>query len=269
MGGRLQGKHIIIAGAGQTPGPDLGNGRAMALLFAREGAHLFLTARHLERAEETARMIRAENPEAVVYTHAMDATDEKQVSQALALAAQKLGSLDVLVDNIGIMLPQDESLLTVDDATYDRMVATNEKSALYLLRGVQPYMQERGGAVVLVSSIAGVSVGKNSNMYNLTKAGMSHLGQLFAAMYAPQGIRVNTIVLGMVQTAMAVTFNQEKQQASREEIIRRRNTAIPLKGGAGSAWDTAYAALFLASDESRFITGAALPVDGGMALRRG
>ncbi len=187
MEGRLSGKNVIIAGAGQTPGEDIGNGRAMAIRFAQEGANLYLTALHAERAEETARMIRQENPQAKVFPASLDATDEKAVRE----------------------------------------------------------------------------------MYNMTKAGMIHMGEIFASMYAKDGIRVNTIVLGLVQTPMALVFNQEKTGKSREEVIRERNARVPLKGGQGTAWDTANAALFLASDEARFITGASLPVDGGLILRRG
>lgn len=269
MSKRLEGKRAVIAGAGQTPGEDIGNGRATALRFAREGAELFLAARHIERAEETAAMIRAGDPDAVVYTCAVDATDEEQVKRMYRDAADRLGGIDILVDNIGIMLPDDRSLLTVSEDTCDSMIAANEKTALYLLRNAYPYMRERGGAIVLVSSIAGVVVGKNANMYNMTKSGMLRMGELFASMFAESGIRVNTIVLGMVQTAMALGYNQLVTGMSREEMIARRNGQIPLKGGQGSAWDTASAALFLASDEARFITGASLPVDGGMILRRG
>lgn len=269
MSERLKGKRVVIAGGGQTPGQDIGNGRAMAILFAREGASVFITARHLERARETARMIKKENPQAVVYPYGLDAANEDKVTKMFICANEVLGGIDILVDNIGIMLQSDQSLLTADHKTIDDMTAVNEKTALYLTRGVYPYMKENGGSIVLISSIAGVVVGRSSNMYNVTKAGMIRLGELFASMFAPDGIRVNTIVLGLVQTSMALVFNQEASGRSREEVIESRNAAVPLKGGQGSAWDTAQAALFLASDESRFITGANLPVDGGSILRRG
>ena len=269
MSGRLSGKNVIIAGAGQTPGQDMGNGRAIAILFAREGANCFITARHIERAQETARLILRENPQAKVIPYALDATDEASVRRMAEDAARALGSIDILVDNIGIMMQSDRSLLTVDEKTYDAMVAVNEKTALFLIRNVCPLMKEKGGAVVLIASIAGLSVRGGGNMYNITKAGMIHMGELFASMFARDGIRVNTIVLGLVQTPMALTFNQEKFKKTREEVIRERNARVPLRGGQGTAWDTAHAALFLASDEARFITGANLPVDGGTTLMRG
>jgi len=269
MSDRLKGKRVIIAGGGQTPGEDIGNGRAMAILFAREGARVLITALHRERAEETARMIREEIPEAVVFSYVLDATCEPAVREMFVRANELMGGIDILVDNIGIMLHTDRSLLSVEEDTYDKMVSVNEKSALFLMRGVYPYMKEKGGSIVLISSIAGVVVGGGGNMYNTTKAGMIHMGELFASMFAPDGIRVNTVILGMVQTSMALVFNQEASMRTREDVIQSRNAAIPLKGGQGDAWDTAKAALFLASDESRFITGANLPVDGGMILRRG
>ena len=269
MEGRLSGKNVVIAGAGQTPGQDMGNGRAMAIRFAREGANLYLTALHLERAEETARMILLENPQAKVYPCALDATDEEAVRDMYRDAAAKLGGIDVVVDNIGVMMQSDTSLNDVPEATYDAMVATNEKTALFLVRNAYPYLKARGGAILLIASIAGVTIGQSGNMYNMTKAGMIHMGEIFASMYAKDGIRVNTIVLGLVQTPMALTFNQEKTGKSREAVIQERNARVPLKGGQGTAWDTASAALFLASDEAQFITGANLPVDGGLILRRG
>ncbi len=267
--GRLSGKCAVIFGGGQTPGVDIGNGRAIALRFAEEGAAVFVTARHLKRAEETISMIREKNPEAVAFAYEVDATDESAVQKALSVAAEKMGKIDILVQNIGIMMQSDKSLLTVDNATIDAMIATNEKTTLYAVRNTVPYMMEHGGSVVLVSSIAGAMVGSNANMYNVTKAGMTHMGELFAGMLAKDGIRVNTIILGMVQTNMAVCFNQEKNHQSREEVIANRDQAVPLRGGQGTAWDTANAALFLASDEAKFVTGASLPVDGGTTVKRG
>lgn len=267
--GRLAGKGAVIVGAGQTPGPDVGNGRAMAIRFAREGARLVLTARHPERAEETARMILAEMPDAEVYTFALDVTKENEVRALMDFASEKLGYVDILVDNVGIMLPADSSLLTVEEETYTVMMDTNEKSALYLLRNAAPRMAERGGSILLISSIAGTCVGGGANTYNLSKGGMLRLGQLFAGMLAKDGIRVNTIVLGLVQTSMALTHNEKISGRSREEVIASRDASVPLKGGQGTAWDTAAAALFLSSDEARFITGACLPVDGGSSMLHG
>lgn len=266
MGARLAGKRAVIIGAGQTPGEYLGNGRAMALMFAREGACLYITALHKERAEETAALIRAESPEAEIFTGEMDASCEMQVKQTLADAAQKLGGIDILVNNVGIMLPSDMSLMTADEATIEKMTAVNERSALYLLRNIYGYMKENGGAVVQIASIAGVTIGRDNSLYKTTKAAMIRLGEMFASTFAKDGIRVNTIVLGRVCTSMAITFNMSVTGRPAEQVIEERDKSIPLKGGQGSAWDTAAAALFLASDESKFITGAKLPVDGGATI---
>lgn len=260
----------MIIGAGQTPGEDLGNGRATAFRFAEEGARLFITARHQERADATAEMIREKNPSAEVYTYALDVTDEAQVKEMFKKASEVLGGIDVMVNNVGIMMHSDGSLSEADDDTWRRMTETNEHAAIYLYRNVYPFMKENGGAIVQISSIAAKLIGTNlGNLYNFTKAGMSRIGQMYAAGFAKDGIRVNTVVLGMVQTAMGIEFNVEKTGKTREEVIEMRNAAIPLKGGQGTAWDTANAALFLASDEAKFITGAELPVDGGATIGRG
>ena len=268
MSGRLAGKRAVIVGAGQTPGPYLGNGRAIALRFAQEGAEVFLTARHIERAQETARMILADQPNAKTHVYALDITDESQVKAMLSAANRTMGGIDILVNNVGIMMQSDDNLLTVDEATYERMSDTNLKAAIYLNRCVYPFMKENGGSIVMISSIAGAIVSGMGNMYNLTKAGLIHVGEMFASAFAGDGIRVNSIVLGFVQTTMGVDFNMEKTGKSREEVNEQRDRSVPLKGGQGTAGDTANAALFLASDEARFITGAKLPVDGGSVIGR-
>lgn len=261
---RLKGKKVVIAGAGQTPGEDVGNGRAIAIRFATEGAELVLAARHIERAEETANKIFEAVPNAKVFCFQADCTDEEQVKALFEFAKEKLGSVDILVNNIGIMLQSDNRLMTMTEKDYTKMTDTNMKTAIYLNRCVKDYMPETGGAIVQTSSIAGVLPG--GNLYTLTKAGMIKIGEMFAKMYAPLGIRVNTIILGFVKTAMGVEFHLERSGKSREEINRSRDNQVPLRGGQGTAWDTANAALFLASDEAKFITGANLPVDGGGSI---
>ena len=268
---RLKNKTAVIVGGGQTKGEDLGNGRAISLLFAREGARVVVAARHEETAAETVRMIRAENPDAEADAFACDVTDEDSVKELLRFSAERLGRIDVLVNNVGIGLPGDTGLFGASSGDFDLMMATNVKGAMFLYRNVYPYMKERGGAIVQTASIAGVQVyrGDGPLLYNLSKGAMIRLGENTAARFAADGIRVNTIVLGLVQTSMAITSNMRRMGKSREEVIRARNASIPLKGGQGTAWDTAAAALFLASDESRFITGANLPVDGGQTIGMG
>ncbi len=268
---RLQNKAVIIVGAGQTPGVDIGNGRAMSIRFAEEGARLFLVARHKDRADETARMIRERTPDAEVYTYACDVTDETQVIRMFREAAETLGCIDILVNNVGVMSQADVGLLTTDSDTFDFMMDTNLKSAIFQNKHVYPYMKENGGAIVQIASVAGAVVyqGDGPILYNLSKCAMIRLGEATAARFAKDGIRCNTIILGFVQTAMGVEFNIQKTGKSREEVLESRSKSVPLKGGEGTAWDTANAALFLASDEARFITGASLPVDGGQTALKG
>lgn len=264
---RLENKKAIIVGGGQTRNSvGIGNGRATALRFAEEGATVYITARHLESAEKTAEMILEKAPDAKVFTYALDVSNEDEIKLMLDDAASKMGGIDILVNNVGIMMHSDESLMTVDADTYQKMIDTNEKSALLLNRNVFSYMEEKGGSIVQISSIAGVNL--CANMYGVTKAGMLRLGDLFASIYAKHGIRVNSIVLGMVETPMGVDFNAETTGKSLEEIKIDRRESVPLKKCLGTAWDTANAALFLASDEAQFITGAQLPVDGGSVIAR-
>lgn len=271
MSDRLKNKAVIITGAGQTPGQDIGNGRAMAIRFAEEGARLFLVARHQDHVDETARMIREKYPDAEVYTCACDVTDEDAVKEMFRTASEKLGTIEVLVNNVGVSSPKDGGLFVTDSETFDFMMDTNVKAAMFQLRHIYPYLKEHGGSIVQTASVAGVSVyaGDGPLLYNLSKCAMIRLGEAAAARFAKDGIRVNTIILGFVQTAMGVEHNIEKSGKTREEVLKDRDSRVPLKGGQGTAWDTANAALFLASDESKFITGANLPVDGGQTVIKG
>ena len=268
---RLANKTAVIVGGGQTPGQDIGNGRAMAIRFAQEGAAVFVTARHLESAQETVRMIREQVPEAVAGAGICDITDEESVKAMLAEARDFLGRIDILVNNVGICLTTDRGIFGMDSNDFDFVMDTNVKGAMFLYRNVYDYMKENGGAIVQTASVAGVSVyrGDGPILYNLSKCAMIRLGEATAARFAAVGIRVNTIVLGFVQTAMAITSNMKRSGRAREEVIENRNKMPPLKGGQGTAWDTANAALFLASDEAKFITGANLPVDGGQTVMKG
>lgn len=261
---RLDGKNVIIIGAGQSNSGGLGNGRAAAIRFAEEGANLFITAKHFSSAAETQKIIKNNYPSCQIFIDELDVTNETAVIDFFAKAKKALGPIDVIVNNVGIMSQSDIDLLTMNENDYDLMVNTNLKSAIYINKNAKMVMNKNGGSIIQTASIAGVVPG--TNLYSLTKSSMIKIGQMFAKMYAKDGIRVNNIVLGKVDTPMIVNFLKKKTNLSEEEIKKSRDSSIPLKGGQGDAFDFANAALFLASDESKFITGANLPVDGGESL---
>jgi NAD(P)-dependent dehydrogenase (short-subunit alcohol dehydrogenase family) len=266
VGGRLAGKAAVIAGAGQTPGETLGNGRAMALLFAREGAKVLCVDRVGERAEETAAMIAAEGGEASAMQ--ADVVKAAEVAEIIATAQARLGRIDVLVNNVGIG-GGDGPAHRVEEAAFDRILAVNLKGTWLMTKAALGVMREQGaGAIVNISSLAAVA-GGNQVAYEVSKAGVNRLTTSVAQANARHGVRCNAVMPGLMDTPMAVAGIAEARGESQEAVRARRDAQVPLGGKMGTAWDTAYAALFLASDEAKFITGAILPVDGGMGVRIG
>ncbi|RJQ86482.1 MAG: SDR family oxidoreductase [Desulfobacteraceae bacterium] len=266
MGDRLKDKTAIIVGAGQTPGDTIGNGRAMAILFAREGAQVLLADRRLDSAAETQAMIQAEGGRALaVQTDISRADDCNALAQA---CLKQYGRIDILVNNAGIG-DGDAGPVKLAEEAWDRIFTVNLKGMFLTCKYVLPVMERQGsGAIVNISSIAAVCAARML-AYKTSKAGVNALTHTIAMQYAKKGIRANAIMPGLMKTPMAIEGISEAAGISKEELIRKRDSAVPLKGGMGDAWDTAYAALFLASDEARFITSVILPVDGGQSARIG
>ena len=267
---RLKDKVAIVIGAGQAPGATaaIGNGRATALLFAREGARVLAVDRYLEAAEETAEIARAEGGEAVAV--AADVTDEAAVRAAIEACVARFGRLDILHNNVGISIEGDDEAITeIETEAFDRIVAVNLRSVVYACKHALPVMRERkSGAIVSISSMAAREEYPWVT-YKATKSAMIALTEQLAIQNAQYGIRANVILPGLMDTPMAVDRRAEAWGRPRHEIAAERDAKIPLLGKMGDAWDVAYAALFLASDEAKFITGAALPVDGGRGCRVG
>jgi NAD(P)-dependent dehydrogenase (short-subunit alcohol dehydrogenase family) len=270
--GRLAGKAVLVAGAGQTPGEKIGNGRATALLFAREGARVMLLDRDRAAAEDTAAAIAAEGATAEVVTG--DVSREEDCAAAVADCVERLGALDVLHHNVGVGAG-DGWTEWIDFAAWERIVRVNAGGAMLMAKAALPVMRERGGgAITFVSSIAALVAGaapmsNPPHGYKMSKAAMDALTLSLAQSYAEHGVRVNAILPGLIDTPMGVDSVAATLGVERERYAARRDEAVPLKGGMGSAWDVANAALFLASDEARFITGVLLPVDGGQSTRVG
>jgi NAD(P)-dependent dehydrogenase (short-subunit alcohol dehydrogenase family) len=268
MAGRLSGKRAVVVGAGQTPGETIGNGRAIALLFAREGAQVLCVDRVGERAEESAAMIAAEGGQA--FARQADVAKDSDCVGVIAAAMERWGGLDILVNNVGIGGGGDGPAHRLEEAAFDRILAVNLKGMWLMCRAGLGVMREQdgGGAIVNISSLAAVAGGIQL-AYEVSKAGVNRLTTSIAQANARHGVRCNAIMMGFIDTPMAVAGIAAARGESQEAVRARRDAQVPLKGKMGTAWDTAYAALFLASDEAKFITGAILPVDGGMGVRIG
>jgi NAD(P)-dependent dehydrogenase (short-subunit alcohol dehydrogenase family) len=264
---RLQGKVGIVVGAGQTPGDTIGNGRAAAMLFAREGARVLLVDRELQRADETAAIIAREGGEARCMVG--DWTRSADCKAYVGACVAAWGRVDFLHNNVGSGAG-DGPPAEIAEEPYDRIMQINLKGCLLSCQAVLPVMREQAsGTIVNISSIAAVAYAPGLTAYKLSKIGMNMLGQQLALSNAKYGIRVNTIMPGLMDTPMAIEGQANARKIPKEQLRAERDKRVPLNAKMGTAWDVAYAALFLHSDESAFITGVALPVDGGQSARIG
>jgi NAD(P)-dependent dehydrogenase (short-subunit alcohol dehydrogenase family) len=265
-GDRLENKVALIVGGGQTPGDTIGNGRATAILFAREGARVGIIDRDGDSAAETVRMIEKEGGEATSF--AADATCEDDVRRIVNEFRASDGRIDILHNNVGIGL-RDSTPTRIELDDWDRIMNVNLKSVLVPCKYVLPIMREQGtGTIVSISSIAAICA-MPTVAYKASKAALNAYNQTLALSNAKYGIRANVIMPGLMETPMAVEGLSESLSIDKQALIEKRNEQVPLGRKMGTAWDVARAALFLASDDARFITGAVLPVDGGQSIRIG
>jgi NAD(P)-dependent dehydrogenase (short-subunit alcohol dehydrogenase family) len=263
---RLEGKIAVVVGAGQTPGETVGNGRAMAMLFAREGASVLCVDRVAERAEETVEMIVGEG--GVASALAADIVKGADCAKIVEEATARYGRLDVLINNVGIG-GGDAPAHRLEEAAFDRIISVNLKGMWMTIKAALPAMREQGGgAIVNISSLA-ARAGGIQLAYEVSKAGVNRLTTSVAQSNARYGVRCNAIMMGYMDTPMAVSGIANATGRPTSEVRAERDARVPLGAKMGGAWDTAYAALFLASDEAKFISGAILPVDGGMGIRIG
>lgn len=254
MSGRLAGKVAIVTGAASS-GPGVGVGQATALLFAREGAKVVLVNRSAAHAAELREQIEAEG--GLAASVAADVAEERQVRDMVDVAIERFGRLDILVNNVGIGGPG--MATTVTEEVWDSVMRVNLKGTLWCCRHAIPRMVANGGgSIVNVSTVAATRGVRRADVgfvaYSASKAGILGLTRSIAADYASGGVRANCVIAGMVNTPRVAKFGE----AARE----KRRLAVPLQTE-GTAWDIAWAAVYLASDESRWVTGAAIPVDGG------
>jgi NAD(P)-dependent dehydrogenase (short-subunit alcohol dehydrogenase family) len=265
---RLEGKIAVIVGAGQTPGEGLGNGRATALRFAREGAKVLALDRDFESAEQTSAMVRADGGECLAFE--ADVTDEATLAAAVSFTVDRWGRIDILHNNVGVSIAGgDGSPLDISEDAFDRICAINLRGTIMACKHALPVMRrQRSGAIINISSIAAWA-GYPLVAYKATKAAMIAYTQQLAIQNAEFGIRANVILPGLMETPMAIENRVHAWGKTRAEVVAQRDAQVPLRGRMGTAWDVANAALFLASDEANFITGVALPVDGGALVRIG
>ena len=265
---RLADKVAIVVGAGQTAGETVGNGRATALLFAREGARVLAVDHNLSSAQETVEQIETAGGRAAAFE--ADVTVEDALQAAIEECTRRFGRIDVLHNNVGISLAGgDAPVHRITSEAFDHLVAVNLRGMVLACKHVLPVMREqRSGVIINISSVAAWAsyplVG-----YKATKAAVIAMTEQVALQNAAYGIRANVILPGLMNTPMAIEARVAEGKKTREMIVKERDERVPLGGKMGSAWDVAHAALFLASDEARFITGVSLPVDGGTSLKVG
>jgi NAD(P)-dependent dehydrogenase (short-subunit alcohol dehydrogenase family) len=265
---RLRDRVAIVVGAGQSTGEGIGNGRATALTFAREGAKVLCVDRNLDSAQETVEMIAAKGDTALPFK--ADVTSHADIKAMVAEAHRRWGRIDILHNNVGVSLSAgDAELLEISEDAFDRCVAINLKSCILAAKQVIPVMRaQRSGAIINVSSMAAITTYPYV-AYKATKSAMIAFTEQLAYQNAQYGIRANVILPGLMNTPMAVDTRAREFKKSRAEVEAERDARVPLRQKMGTAWDVANAALFLASDEAGFITGVTLPVDGGASVRRG
>ena len=265
MAGRVEGKVAVLIGGGQTAGETVGNGRATALVLAREGARVFVVDRDLESADETAKMIKEQG--GVASSCQADVTSEEQVKIAIKSCLEQFGRLDILHNNVGASVAlKDGSATELDADAFDQIYAVNLRGMWLPSKHALPVMREQNnGSIINISSMAVFSGSYPFVGYKTTKAAIIALTENIASANAEYSIRANTVLPGLINTPMAIEA-RVTAGADRGELVAQRDGQVPLGRKMGTGWDIANASLFLHSDEAQFITGIALRVDGGRSI---
>jgi len=278
---RLENQVALIVGGGQIPGETIGNGRATALTFAREGAKIVVADIDINLAQETVQLVRDQGGEAFAVQG--DISKDTDCTRFLSETLDGYGQLNILQNNVGIG-PSDRVSKKTTSEVWRHILDVNLTGMFLIIKYALPIMQkQRFGVITNISSTISISPDTNVRgvssfhkiaeegqiAYRISKTGVNSLTESFALKQARYGIRVNAILPGLMETPNATESAIKSNNLSREELKRLRDEQVPLLGKQGSAWDVANASLFLASNEARFITGVLLPVDGGLSLKRG
>ena len=255
---RLKDKVAIVAGAGAIA-EGWSNGRATAVLFAREGAKVFAVDRDLKSAEETCAIIRSEGGEATA--HQCDVSIAAAVNTMVDACLARYGRIDVLFNNVGMQVVGGP--LEVKEEDWDRLMTVNVKSMYLTCRAVIPHMiRQGGGAIINNSSTAAIRFTYANVAYAASKGAVKQLSQNIGVQYAAKGIRCNAVMPGYIATPRITDRLRKSNPNDYDAKIRERQMAVP-GGKLGSAWDVAYGVLYLASDESQFVNATELVIDGG------
>ncbi len=260
MGNRVKGKVAIVTGAGSA-GPGMGNGKASAILYAREGAKVMVADYRLDAVEETEKIIKQEGGECVTFK--ADVSKSSDCKSMVEKCIEIYGKIDILHNNVGILIFGGPIELSEED--WDRVVDVNLKSMFLTCKYALPYMIKQGnGSIINISSVAGIrAMAAPTISYEATKAGIIGLTRDIAIQYAAKGIRANTILPGYMRTPMVAASVKQAYGKDIDEVHRKRDAMCPT-GHQGEAWDVAYMALYLASDESKYVSASSFVVDGGI-----
>jgi NAD(P)-dependent dehydrogenase (short-subunit alcohol dehydrogenase family) len=257
---RLDGKVALVTGCGSL-GEGWGNGQAISVLLARQGARVFGCDLNPEAGNATRAIIEKEGGSFALRQ--CDVTRSVQVKELVDACMARFGRIDILINGVGRSEPGDP--VTLSEAAWDDQMNVNVKAAFLMNKRVLPIMEKQGGgSVVSLSSVAGLRyVGKPQVGYAAGKAALMHMTRTTAVIYAARKIRLNCVTPGLVFTPLVRRLADKYAKGDFEGFVAHRHKQVPM-GFMGDAWDVAHAVLFLASDESRYITGQEIVVDGGL-----
>lgn len=264
MAGRVQDKVALVTGAGSV-GPGFGNGKASAVLLAREGATVFAADINEDAVMETKSLIEKEG--GTCHAYVGDVSKSETVAGMISACTDAFGRIDILHNNVGGSAPGGP--VEMPEEVWDRQMDHNLKHVYLVCKAVLPIMEAQGkGAIVNMSSVAALSyTGAHHIAYDATKAAIIRFSQAVAMQYADKGIRCNTVIPGQMHTPLVeARLAGDRAGGDVERIIRERNERVPM-GHMGDGWDVAYAVLYLASDEAKYVTGTQILVDGGLTLK--
>ncbi|MET4808178.1 SDR family NAD(P)-dependent oxidoreductase [Limibacillus sp. MBR-115] len=256
----LKNKVALVTGCGSIL-PGWGNGKAIATILARQGATVFGIDYSIEAALETKKIIESEGGKCLA--HQTDVTSSSQVKDAVDTCIRELGKIDILVNNVGQSEPGDP--VSMDENTWDAQFDLNVKSAFMMCKHTLPHMVDAcGGAIINVASVAALRyIGKPQVAYSASKAALLQFSRASAVIYAPQGIRLNCVIPGLMFTPLVKRLANKYAEDDYDGFVAQRNKQVPA-GRMGDAWDVAHAVAFLASDEAKYINGTEIIVDGGL-----
>ena len=262
---RLEGRVAIITGAGQTQGESIGNGRAAAVLFAREGAKLVLANRSMPSLEGTRELLRKEGLDAECVT--ADISKEDDCAALVSSTISKFGRIDILHNNLGIGSAEGDTI-KIERSAWDNVFNVNLDGAMLISKHVLPIMRsQQSGSITHVSSVA--AIGSYPLIaYKTSKAALHEFARWLAFENARHNIRCNVLMLGMIDTPMAIEGYHKVTGTPRDTLRKQRDAQVPM-GRMGTAWETAKVAVFLASDDASYLTGAVIPIDGSLHTRVG